>query len=145
MAQVAESIDQFGRERDKFFASIEKDVVALALGIAERILRREAQMDPLFLLGAVRVALGQLAENIHVRVHIPASESELWTKTLAHIPNLTTRPEILLDAEMQLGECSIESEMGSVDLGVDSQIHSIQRALLDEPAATHCQRTKSDD
>ncbi len=33
----------------------------LALAVAARILRREAQMDPLLLTGAVRVALGQLA------------------------------------------------------------------------------------
>jgi flagellar assembly protein FliH len=135
MAQTAEMINQFARERDRFFASIERDVVALTLSIAERVLRREAQMDPLFLLGAVRVALGQLAGNIHVRVRVPSSESELWAETLAHLPNLKTAPEIVPDANMQLGDCQMESEMGSVDLGLDTQLHSIRRALFDEEAA----------
>jgi flagellar assembly protein FliH len=135
ITQAAESIDQFARERDKFFATIERDVVELALQIAERVLRREAQMDPLFLLGAVRVALGQLAESIHVRVRVPAAEAELWTETVAHLPSLKARPEIVPDAEMHLGDCLMESEMGSVDLGLDSQVHSIKHALVDETTA----------
>ena len=39
-------------------------MVKLALAIAARILRREAQTDPLLLTGAVRVALGQLAATL---------------------------------------------------------------------------------
>jgi len=37
--------------------AVEHEVVKLALAVAARILRREAQMDPLLLTGAVRVAL----------------------------------------------------------------------------------------
>ena len=48
-------------ERDRFLHAVEQEVVKLALAVAARILRREAQMDPLLLTGAVRVALGQLA------------------------------------------------------------------------------------
>lgn len=129
--QAAELVNQFAEERDRFLEAVERDVVRLALAIAERVLRREAQMDPLFLIGAVRVALGQLAENMHVRVRIPAPEAELWTETLAHLPGLKVRPEIVPEPDMQLGDCVIESEMGSVDLGLGAQIQAIQLALFD--------------
>jgi flagellar assembly protein FliH len=59
--QAAGLIESFTLERDRYLQTVEQEVVKLALAVAARILRREAQMDPLLLSGAVRVALGQLS------------------------------------------------------------------------------------
>ena len=59
--QAAELCESFAEERDRYLHAVEQEVVRLALAVAARILRREAQMDPLLLTGAVRVALGQLS------------------------------------------------------------------------------------
>src|ERR1700722_3385356 len=114
--QAANLAEQFAVERDRLLQTVEHEVVNLALAIAERILRREAQSDPLFLIGAVRVALGQLAETLTVKLRIPTSEAELWIETLAHLPNLKIKPTVVPEDRMQLGDCVLESEMGSVDL-----------------------------
>ena len=66
----------------------------LALAVAARILRREAQMDPLLLTGAVRVALGQLAGSSEVRLRVPAAEPDLWNETIALVPNLAMKPAV---------------------------------------------------
>lgn len=121
---------QFAKERDRFLQTVEHEVVKLALAIAARILRREAQVDPLFLLGAVRVVLGQLAETMQVKLRIPADEAQLWTDTIAHLPNLKTVPSVISDDRMQLGECVIETEMGSVDLAITSQLREAERSLF---------------
>jgi len=133
MAQAAELVNRFAQERDHLLAAVEQEVVRLTLAIAERVLRREAEIDPLFLVGAVRIALGQLLQSTHVRLRIPSSEAELWTETIAHIPNLRVKPEIVPDAALRLGDCVIESEMGSADLGLAAQLDTIRQALLDEP------------
>lgn len=132
IAQATEFANQFARERDRFLASIEEEVVRLSLAIAQRVLRREAQMDPLFLVGAVRVALGHLAENLHVRLRVFPGEAELWAETLSHIPNLKVRPEVVSDPAMHSDECVIESDMGSADLGLVAQLRTIQQGLLGE-------------
>ncbi len=59
--QAAELVESLAQERDRYLHAVEHEVVKLALAVAARILRREAQMDPLLLTGAVRVALGQLS------------------------------------------------------------------------------------
>jgi flagellar assembly protein FliH len=120
---------QLANERDNYLQTLEHEVVKLALAIAARILRREAQIDPLFLLGAVRVALGQLAESMQVKLRIPACEAELWTETLAHLPNLKTVPSVIADDRIQLGDCVIETEMGSVNLSLNSQLQESERIL----------------
>ncbi len=88
-------IERFAQERDQYLRQVEHEVVELALAIAARILRREAQMDPLLLTGAVRVALGQLSGSTQVRVRVPLPDLEMWTEALALLPNLPVKPEVL--------------------------------------------------
>jgi flagellar biosynthesis/type III secretory pathway protein FliH len=127
----AKLLDQFAQERDRYLQSIEKEVVKLALAVAARILRREAQMDPLLLTGAVRVALGQLSGSTQARVRVPLAELELWKETVALLPNLALQPQVVAGEEMRLGDCMIETSLGSVDLGIRSQLGEIERGFFD--------------
>ena len=79
-------------------------------------------MDPLLLTGAVRVALGQLSGSTEVRLRVPAGELELWTEAIALIPNLALKPTLEAGEGMRLGDCTIETSLGSVDLGIRSQL-----------------------
>ncbi|HEY2472141.1 MAG TPA: FliH/SctL family protein [Terracidiphilus sp.] len=133
IGRAAKLTEQFAQKQGLFFETVEPEVVRLALAIAGRVLRREAQIDPLFLLGAVRVALGQLAQSMHVRLRVPVADAGFWNETISHIPNLKVRPEVVPDPALELGDCLIESEMGSGDLGLCAQLQTIQRTLLDDP------------
>src|SRR5579863_8125269 len=130
--QAAHLASQFAGERDRFLQTMEHEVVTLALAIAARILRREAQTDPLFLVGAVRVALGQLASTLKVRLRVPALDASLWAETLAHLPNLKLKPAVVPDESMHDGDCAIETDMGSVDLGLPAQLRQMECVLFDE-------------
>jgi len=111
--------------------TVEREVVELALAVAARILRREAQMDPLLLTGAVRVALGQLSASTQARLRVPAGELDLWTEAMALLPNLAIKPEVSAGEGMRLGECLIETDLGSVDLGIRAQLGEIERGFFD--------------
>ena len=124
-------VEEFRQGRDQYLAQVEKEVVRLALAIAERILHREAQMDPLFLSGVVRVALGQLAESTEVRLRVPLKEQEMWAEMLRLMPNLPLRPELKVDERMNAGDCTIETHLGSVDIGVRAQLAEIERGFFD--------------
>lgn len=128
---VAQIAKQFECERVKFVEAVEPEAVKLALGIAARILRHEAQMDPVFLAGAVRVALGQLADSVEVRLRVPSADCQLWTETIAHLPSLRVKPKVVGDDKLCLGDCLVETEMGSVDLGAGSQIKEISRLFFE--------------
>ena len=129
--QLKKLVADFAAERDRFFQTVEPEVVKLALAVAARILRREAQMDPLLLTGAVRVALGQLAGTTEVRLTVPAAQMELWQEAIALIPNLAVKPAVIAGDGMRLGDCVIESKVGTVDLGVRSQLGEIERGFFD--------------
>jgi len=129
--QLTALASRFSEERDRYLAAVEQEVVKLALALAARILRREAQMDPLLLTGAVRVALGQLAGSSEVELRVPAAELELWKEAIAHLPHVAMKPVVAAGEGMRLGDCLIESKVGTVDLGVRSQLAEIERGFFD--------------
>jgi flagellar assembly protein FliH len=130
-AALERALSTFVSTRDNYLKDVEREVVRLALALAERILHREAQMDPLLLSGAVRVALGQLGDSTEVRLRVPAAEISLWSDMLRLMPRLPLRPELISDERMQAGECVIESHLGTVDLGVRAQLAEVERGFFD--------------
>jgi len=129
--KAARLLEGFDIQRIRYFETVEREVVRLALAVAARILRREAQMDPLLLSGAVRVALGQLASSTPARLRVPPSDVELWKDTIANLPNLPVKPAVLAGDAMSLGECVLETELGSVDLSVAAQLAEIEHGFFD--------------
>ncbi len=133
--QLAGLATRFAEAGERYLQEVEQEVVKLALAVASRILRREAQMDPLLLTGAVRVALGKLATSSGVRLLVPAAELALWQEAIAHLPHLAIKPQVAAGDGMRLGDCSIESQVGTVDLDVRAQLAEIERGFFDRAAA----------
>ena len=129
--QASSLLESAAISRDVYFHRLEQETVQLALAIAVRILRREAQSDPLLLTGAVRVALGQLAASTEVRLHVPAQDESMWREAFASMPGLAHRPRVIGEPEMELGECRMETELGSADLGLWPQLKAIERSLFE--------------
>jgi flagellar biosynthesis/type III secretory pathway protein FliH len=135
-AAVGTIAEDFAGERGRYYEQLEQEAVKLALAMAGRILRREAQMDPLFLLGAVRVALGQLTDSTKVRLRVPAADAELWIEAMALLPNRDTRPEVIAAEGIEVGQCVMETELGSADLGVRAQLGEMERSMFDRSSET---------
>jgi len=133
--QLGALVARFAEESERYLRDVEQGVVTLALAVASRILRREAQMDPLLLTGAVRVALGQLAASSEIKLLVPAAELELWQEAIAHLPHLAVKPRVTVGEGMRLGDCAIESQVGTVDLGVRAQLAEIERGFFDRAGA----------
>ena len=132
--QLGRLLEDFGAERDRYLLAVEHEVVRLALAVASRILRREAQMDPLLLMGAVRAALGQLAGATEVRLHVPAADADLWKESLALLPNPPVRPAVIVESDLSLGDCRLEASLGQADLGLRAQLDEIERVLFSRSA-----------
>lgn len=130
-AALRAALESFRAHSEEYFARVEQEVVRLALAVAERILRREAQLDPLLLSGPVRVALGQLAESTEVRLRVPAGQEALWAEMVRLVPGLPVRPEVRADPGLAIGEAVLETHLGTVDLGVEAQLEQIGNSLLD--------------
>src|ERR1700730_829904 len=83
---VLKACDAFVRERARYFAGVEAEVVKLALAIAARVLHREAKLDPLLLTGVVRVALEKVAEDSATVLRVPVATTEMWREVFSTSP-----------------------------------------------------------
>src|SRR5579871_2772995 len=126
-ARVVRVCDEFERERAKYFASVEAEVVKLALAIAARVLHRETKMDPLLLTAAVRVALGKVAEDSSTVLRVPAFDVEMWRGVFGS----NDAVQVVGDERMVAGECVLETNVGKVELGVGAQLEEIEKGFFD--------------
>jgi flagellar assembly protein FliH len=125
---VIKTCEQFGRERAKYFADVEAEVVRLALSIAARVLNREAEFDPLLLRGAVKVALDKVREESSVTLRVPEEQAEDWRGV---IQDAQVGVTVVGDQRLALSECVLETSVGRVELGVKAQLKEIERGFFD--------------
>jgi flagellar assembly protein FliH len=121
--------EEFRRERSKYFAGVEGEVVKLALAIAARVLHREAQLDPLLLAGVVKVALEKVAAGSTAVLRVSASELEKWRQVIA--ADSESSLQLVADERLGLGECVVDTSVGKVELGVSAQLKEIERGFFD--------------
>ena len=67
----------------------------------------------------------------------------MWTETIALVPNLTLKPAVVAGEGMRLGDCVIESKVGTVDLGMRSQLGEIERGFFDRAGASAAAKRRS--
>jgi hypothetical protein len=136
-AEERQRVDQFlaslGEQLDRLERSFEEHVVKCALAIAERILKREIARDQEFVLTQVREALKRVVgvSRIQLRIH-PSDEALVHHGRAGLIEASDSLREITIEVDetIEPGGCIIESESGSVDAQLSTQLKQIEEALL---------------
>jgi flagellar assembly protein FliH len=126
---ILTAYEAFLRERVKYFAGVEAEVVKLALAIAARVLHREAKLDPLLLTGVVRIALEKVAEDSATVLRVPVGAIEMWREVFVASPESSL--QIVGDERLSAGECVLDTNVGKVELGVSAQLEEIERGFFD--------------
>ena len=128
---IADALGAFALERQSYFHRVEAEVVALALAMVRKIVRRESQLDPLLLTGLVHVALEKMALTQNVRLRVHPSQVALWQDYFAQQSDLPVKPELSGDATLDHDRCELETELGVTDLSLDTQLKEIEQGLFD--------------
>lgn len=134
-ARITESIRSFEQSRREYFAKVEGEVVQLALSIAKKILHREAQVDPLLVTALVQIALTQIKEGSAVSVRVRPEEAARWREQLL-APAINVEVTVIEDSDCSPGDCVLETEMGSVNFSLDTQLKEVEQGFLDVLART---------
>ncbi|MCU1324007.1 MAG: Flagellar assembly protein FliH/Type secretion system HrpE [Acidobacteriaceae bacterium] len=127
--QILKTCDGFGIEREKYFRSVEAEVVKLALAIAKRILHREVMLDPLVVQGVVKVALEKLMDSTGTILRVPQEDVTAWCDRFSS--SGVSGVEIRGDSQLTSGECVLETQVGRVELGVVAQLAEIEKGFFD--------------
>lgn len=129
-AKIIKTLELFVAERKNYFSRVESDVVHLALGIAAKILHREAQVDPLLVAALVRVAVDKLHDGSSVSVRCSPANAEKWRGYLASSQNGSTIA-VVEDAQMTPDDCVLETDLGSANFSIDAQLKEVEQGFFD--------------
>lgn len=129
-APIAATVKEFTQQRDDYFARVESEVVQLSLSIAAKILHREAQVDPMLVASLVRIAVEKMREESSVTVHVGAGRGIAWKQYFAGFPNLS-RVEVVEDPQLNDQDCVLETELGSANFGLDTQLKEVEQGFFD--------------
>jgi flagellar assembly protein FliH len=127
---VQAAVAAFGEAQTRYFIEAEAAVVRLALSIAARVLHREAQLDPLLLRGAVRVALEHAQQSATCVLEVDAERAAAWERWLSSDRTMG-RPQIRVKEDAAPGHCRLEIGASSADLSVNTQLAEIERGFFD--------------
>lgn len=122
--------------RRKVLASLEPEIIHLAVDIAEKIVGMELATGREIISGIVRQALSTLKERETIAIRVNPSEVEAITsnqKSYEAMIEGLKRFEVLADGAIEPGSCAIETNLGNVDARISTQLEAV-RAGLDEMA-----------
>jgi flagellar assembly protein FliH len=129
MGRLARSIEEMAGLRAGFRREAEADLIALAIAIARRVLRRELAVDPEALHGLVLAALEKLqSQEIH-RVKAHPSHVAMLAACLQTAGGSAV--EVVADMACEPGGVVFETARGNLDASVESQLREIERGLAD--------------
>jgi flagellar biosynthesis/type III secretory pathway protein FliH len=129
-------IEEARAQRQIVIESAEPELVRLAMSIAERIVHEQITVDPKVVVDNVRQALTRLVgrEVVTLRVN-PADLDTIRAHrdTIANA-NDVEHLRVVEDQRVDRGGVIVETDAGTIDAKVSTQIREARRTLLAEPS-----------
>ncbi len=118
--------------RDQALASVERDLLRLAVKIAEKILGRELKSDRKAIIDIVANALRQARRNEMITVRVNPADLPVIEEHGQRLERAGREQflDIVPDPQVAKGGCVIESESGAIDAQLETQLRVLERALL---------------
>ena len=103
----------------------------LSLAIVRKILHRESQVDPLLLTGVLRVAMEKVASTTTTRLRANPADIKVWREYFAQDHEKYPAPELIGDPELEPSRCILETDLGTTEIGLETQLKEIEKGFLD--------------
>lgn len=129
---LREAIKQLHDAKHVWLTQWEANAVHLAGEIARRIIRRELKNDPNITLTWVREALQLAAGSARVRLLLNPADTIALQKEIKTLTNELSRlapAEVIADPSIEPGGCKVETEFGTIDQQISTQIDRIEEEL----------------
>jgi len=118
---------EFARDRRRYFAAAEVQIVRLALAIASGVLAREVQTSELPLADVVKAALAKVQDGSETTLRVRPDQTDQWRLLFEHEPRVKVTEDRMLEPD----GCVLETRIGQVDLSVAAQMQEIERGFDD--------------
>jgi len=125
--------------REKILRESEDELITLIMLVARKLIIREISEDRNILAGVVHHAIAGLSAREEITLRINPDDYLLVTKGREdYLRNELLSDRLLLkpDPTVASGFCQVDTVMGTIDAGMDSQMEEIYRHLLEQRSAS---------
>jgi flagellar assembly protein FliH len=115
-----------------FYRSAERQVVDLALQIAQKVVEHEVENIPDLAIHVIRAALEEMDARTAVRVRVSPDDEELLRRRWAQVVPAgisADRIELIKDEQVRSGGAIIETNHGQVDAQLETKLAELGNAL----------------
>ncbi len=131
LTQVTEKLVALERLKERFYGEAEPEVIKLVLQIAEKVIGRLVEQQSDMIRSVVRQALERaIGDRITVRLN-PEDYRALMEQDheFRDVIDRTRRLGFREDEGVSRGGCIVETEVGTIDAQIETQIAAIKKAL----------------
>lgn len=130
LARAAATIAAAARARDRRLAALEREVVAIAVDVARKILGRELALDPDAVVGVAREALAAARGRRELTLRVNPADAAAVRGHEALLADGASGPiAVREDDGVPRGGVIVETEAGLVDARLETQLAALLRAL----------------
>ncbi len=143
LASVGELLAKAHLEHGRLLASSERELVGLACKVAEKIIGKDLERSPELLLQICANAIESVRQLSQLVIRVHPSDAAVLRKHRPVLMELIGRVKDLAikeDAEVTRGGCILETESGTIDAQLSTQVEMIQAVLEAEAEKLEAQR-----
>lgn len=121
--------------RQQLYLKAETESVELALAVARRIIGQEISLDRQIVLNVVKGALDKVINHEKVKIRINPQDLEaVQTALFEFLPHVEKLENVHFEADAAIttGGCVVETNFGTVDARIESQLDQIDSAFAAE-------------
>jgi type III secretion protein L len=132
LAKISNDMIEAREMRDTALAQVERDVLRLAVKIAEKIIGREIETSDATTADIVATALREARQNERVTLRVNPGDLPAIKKYRARLePRGRIRfLDFAPDPRVERGGCQIVTETGAIDAQLSTQLRVLESALL---------------
>jgi flagellar assembly protein FliH len=131
LATMRNLVDMARVERHNVIAAAEPEIVKLAMGIAERVLHQQIALDRGVVVEMAKAAIARLVDRESITVRVNPSDLERMREhreemlAVGDVKNV----RIIEDQRVDRGGVVVETDAGSIDAKISTQIAEAKRVL----------------
>ena len=131
-AELDGLVTQIGVAREALWARQEPEMVALALDIARQVVKTEVTQNPEVVRALIANAVRRITDKDNVRVRVSVADAprvKEMRQDLMELMDGLRHLEIVDDRRVGEGGCVIETNAGTIDAKIETQLSEVARAL----------------
>lgn len=133
LKKLNKTITEMLEAKEEAMEKAAPDIAFLAVKVAEKVIKKQLEIDDKIVLNIVSEVLKTLGKNeTSITIRTNPADTELVRENLPELypfGNIDTKINVVKDEEVDWGSCIVETKSGIIDAKFSTQLRILQKAL----------------